>query len=141
MRKITGIVRDNNKLPLQNANVCIAYFNGAILYDKGQPQCTSTNKQGSYSITLPDEFKELKVSYVGFKDNFVDVNDYLTTNDGNINFSMDVSDNALDAFTITQSKPDGSKTKKVNWKRVGTVGGGLAVASLAVFLIVKSMKK
>jgi hypothetical protein len=140
MRKITGTVRDNNKLPLQNANVCVAYFNGAVLYDKGKAQCVSTNKNGGYAITLPDEFKEIKVSHVGFKDNLVDVNDYLTTNDGNINFSMEVSDNALDAFTISQSNPDGSKTKKVNWKKVGVVGGGVAVASLAVFLIVKSIK-
>jgi hypothetical protein len=140
MRKITGVVRDNNKLPLSNANVCVAYFNGAVLYDKGKAQCTATNKNGGYTITLPDEFKEIKVSHVGFKDNLVDVNDYLTTNDGNINFSMEASDNALDAFTLTQTKPDGSKTKKVNWKKVGIVGGGVTVASLAIFLIVKSLK-
>jgi myosin-crossreactive antigen len=46
----------------------------------------------------------------------------------------------LDAFTLTQSKPDGSKTKKVNWKKVWIVGGGVTVASLAIFLIVKSLK-
>jgi hypothetical protein len=140
MRKITGVVRDNNKLPLSNANVCVAYFNGAVLYDKGKAQCTSTNKNGGYAITLPDEFKEIVVSHKGFKDNLVDVNDYLTTNDGNINFSMEVENTALDTFTLTQSKPDGSKTKKVNWKKVGIVGGGVTVASLAVFLIVKSLK-
>ena len=57
-KKITGIVKDNEGEPVIGASIIV----------KGQPNIgTVTDIDGNFSLTLPDDAKQLQVSYIGMK--------------------------------------------------------------------------
>lgn len=63
-RKITGIVKDTDGTPVIGASIIV----------KGQPNFgVATDINGNFSLSIPEDAKQLKVSYMGMKTQLVDV--------------------------------------------------------------------
>lgn len=146
--KITGIIKDEKGQPLMGANICLAYFNGSILMEKGKMVCTSSDKNGKYVLNTPPANEDfdpksfyLKVTFVGYQDYFINLEDWATDNVAlNHNVTMNLSEGALDAVTVSVTNPNGTKTKKPNWKRIGTIGGVTVVVATIGILAYKNFK-
>ncbi|RZK64713.1 MAG: SusC/RagA family TonB-linked outer membrane protein, partial [Pedobacter sp.] len=93
--RITGRVLDQNSLPLPGVNIQI----------KGSGTLTTTDQNGNYSITVPNENTILVFSYIGFDTREVTVGK-LT----NINVTLQMSTSKLEETVIiaygTQKKKD-----------------------------------
>ena len=57
VQRVSGVVRDENNLPLEGASVVV----------KKSGAGTSTNKQGKFELNVPDGEFELEFSFVGYK--------------------------------------------------------------------------
>ncbi len=70
-KKISGIVKDNEGEPIIGASIIV----------KGQPNFgTITDMDGNFSFTVPDDAKQLQVSYIGMKTQLIAVGNHPTYN-------------------------------------------------------------
>ncbi len=90
---VSGIVTDGN-LPLPGVNVLV----------KGTTIGTTTDFDGRYTITVPNNSSQLVYSYIGME------NKTIIANRANINVVLNESANTLDEVVITRSR--GRRNKK-----------------------------
>ncbi|MBR1380380.1 MAG: carboxypeptidase-like regulatory domain-containing protein, partial [Alphaproteobacteria bacterium] len=77
-RTITGVVTDD-KEPLFSANV-IAFKNSDLLTNSsGGPIGTTTDFDGKFKLEIPTDATRLRVSFVGYNDQYIDIADGTNT--------------------------------------------------------------
>lgn len=110
-RTVTGTVSDNNGQPLPDVSIRVA----------GTTIGTITDRNGAFSLSVPQNARNLEITYIGFTARTVEI-----PADGNISVSLSPSDNnTLGAVVVTgmsrvkKSQYAGSATKvtadKVNF--------------------------
>jgi len=103
-RTITGIVTDDNQMPLQGVTVSVVNSRLA----------TSTDQQGRYRITVPVSTKKLVFSYIGFLRKEVSI-----TSKNELNISLDPDYKGLNE--IVYLHPGTSKKALVTGSATGAV--------------------
>lgn len=115
-----GVVK-GVKQPLAGATICASYFDGTPYDDKSPKYCTSSDKNGNFTVTVPDDFDNVRLSHIGQKPvmiNLSDWQDFCANGKCNINLTTEEGDTILPELTISKQNPDGSKTKIIPIKKV-----------------------
>lgn len=91
-REVTGVVLDENQVPLPGANVLV----------KGTNKGSLTNFDGEFSIEIPDDKNTLIINYIGYEDQEVDI-----TGKSEIVVQLEPNIGQLDAVIVvgTRGKP------------------------------------
>lgn len=146
-RQVFGIAKgviDGVKQPLKGATICAAYFDGTLYDPTSSQYCTSSDSNGNFKVTVPNDFDNVKMTHVGQKPLIIDLNewsDFCNNGECRINLSTEASNSVLPEVTIDKPKPDGSVTKVLPLKKVLLIGGGaLALIGLGVLIYQKTKK-
>lgn len=146
-RTIKGILRgvDLNgvKAPLSNAHVCGAYFDGTP-YDKTSSRfCSTTDKNGNFSVVVPDGWYSVGVTYQGYKPLVIDLNDWADFCQGancQINLTMEASNEVMPEITVNKQLPSGETKKVFPLKKALPYIGASSLLLLGIVLYVKFKK-
>ena len=111
--EVHGQVKDENGKPLLNASVVI----------KGTNKGTTTNANGKFNITVPNNKAVLVISYTGYK-----TKEILIGSQTSIDIQLTRTDNSLNEVVVTalgikrQAKSLGYSATSVNTNEVNTAG-------------------
>lgn len=103
-RKIRGLVKEENGLPIAGANVII----------KGTTSGTSTDFDGNYELNVPNENSILVFSFVGFVSQEISVNGKETINVVLIQDSEALQEVVVQAYRNTTDKKNAAAISKID---------------------------
>lgn len=141
--KIQGF-KGREKIVLKGATICASYFDGTPFDAKSGKYCTSSDKDGNFSVTIPDDFYSAVATNVGQKPMVLDLNDWEGQCQGNVcNINITLEEAVLDLPTVSvqTQKLDGTKGRVYPIKRIAIAGASILAIGGITYAIFRHYKK